>query len=191
MSCKALWCLNSIYKYHLCKLHYIRKTKWKDINIPTIYDRRPSIIEWDIAKIPLWINAKDWYAIVDKSLSYLDKYNRSLSKRWYPACDSWRTMHKAIMWVVNKWYEVDHINGNKLDNRMVNLRVITHRENIANRTRNNKNNTSWYIWVRWRKDTHKWCANIKVNYKNISLWSFINIEDAISARKKAEERLTL
>lgn len=50
------------------------------------------------------------------------------------------------------------------------------------------NNTSGYKGVCWNKKSNKWYAQIRVNKKRIHLGSFTNIEDAIKARKEAEEK---
>lgn len=81
--------------------------------------------------------------------------------------------------------EVDHINGNASDNRIENLRDVSHFENSRNQKRP-KNNTSGALGVVWHKQHQKWCARIKRNgkYKHIGLYS--KIDDAIDARRKAE-----
>ena len=48
-------------------------------------------------------------------------------------------------------------------------------------------NTSGVKGVHWRKDTNKWTATIWVNKKCISLGCFDSFNDAVIARKKAEE----
>lgn len=82
---------------------------------------------------------------------------------------------------------VDHINGDKLDNRKQNLRICTIRQNIMN-AKVSKNNTSGYTGVSLRSDRELYRANIMVNRKQIYLGSFEKIEDAILARKQAEEK---
>lgn len=81
---------------------------------------------------------------------------------------------------------IDHINGDKKDNRLCNLRECTKSENAFNAKLYNIN-SSGHKGVWFRKDTNKWVAEIKVNYKKKVLGSFKSIEDAIKARKKAEE----
>ena len=80
---------------------------------------------------------------------------------------------------------VDHINGNRSDNRISNLRSVTKRENSLNRARG-KNNTSGCTGVIWIKHLKKWQAKIKVYGKQISIGYYIKKSDAITARKKAE-----
>jgi hypothetical protein len=49
-----------------------------------------------------------------------------------------------------------------------------------------KNNSSGYTGVYWYRATEKWGATIKFNHKSLHLGFFIDISDAISARKAAE-----
>lgn len=80
---------------------------------------------------------------------------------------------------------VDHINGDKLDNRKSNLR-ITHRRNNPKNTSLYSNNTSGHKGVGWHKGRSKWQASINVNKKSVYLGIYDNLDEAIEARKKAE-----
>jgi hypothetical protein len=55
---------------------------------------------------------------------------------------------------------VDHINNNKLDNRLENLQIISHRKNLS---KDKKNKTSKYTGVSWNKLKNKWVAQIRIN----------------------------
>lgn len=77
---------------------------------------------------------------------------------------------------------VDHINGNKLDNRLENLRIVTPQQNNMNK-KSRENSTSQYIGVYLYNK--KWKASIRVNNKNIHLGTFINEIDAAKARDLA------
>lgn len=80
---------------------------------------------------------------------------------------------------------VDHINGNGLDNRISNLRVVTHAQNLLNRTRLNSNNTSGYRGVSWRKETQTWQMRIQVKGHPMIRGSFINKMEAVKAHQAA------
>lgn len=81
---------------------------------------------------------------------------------------------------------VDHINRNPFDNRKCNLRFVTHQENIVNKSLQ-KNNTSNFSGVNYRKDINKWRAYITVNNrKQLTLGCFENKEDAVRKRLQAE-----
>ena len=80
---------------------------------------------------------------------------------------------------------VDHINGDTLDNRKCNLRICSNQQNCMNANLS-KNNTSGYTGVIWHKLSQKWQSEIRVDGKHIYLGLFINLEDAIEARKQAE-----
>lgn len=82
--------------------------------------------------------------------------------------------------------QIDHINGDRRDNRPSNLRLATNTENLQNRRGLSSNNTSGYRGVYWSRAAKKWVASIRVNRKNHHLGCFIELEDAAAARKKAE-----
>jgi hypothetical protein len=81
---------------------------------------------------------------------------------------------------------VDHINGIKTDNRWINLREATVKQNSYNRTIS-KNNSSGHIGVSWCKRKNKWKSYIRIDGKLLGLGSFSDINDAIRVRKMAEE----
>ena len=83
--------------------------------------------------------------------------------------------------------EIDHINGNKSDNRFANLRDIKNIENHRNRKRP-IDNTSGCIGVNWHKTNKAWQAKITVNGKTLFLGLFQDIDHAIKARKEAETK---
>ena len=70
---------------------------------------------------------------------------------------------------------IDHINEIKTDNRLENLRLIGHRENVS---RSMKNNTSTYVGVSWSKNAKKWISQITIEGKTKYLGLFDNEEDA-------------
>lgn len=75
--------------------------------------------------------------------------------------------------------EIDHINRIRNDNRIENLRDITHQQNGFNR------NAKGYYWY---KPNKKWLAQIVVNKKHIYLGSFTNEQDAREAYLQAKEQ---
>lgn len=105
----------------------------------------------------------------------------SINKKTYKA--------HVLAWVYEKGEfpkgEIDHINGNKLDNRIKNLRDVSHGENLRNQ-KLNKHNTSGCSGVSFHKQAKKWRAVIGVNGKAKVLGLFTNKVDAIKSRKDAE-----
>lgn len=83
--------------------------------------------------------------------------------------------------------QIDHINGNKLDNRRCNLREATHQQNNFNKPRL-KRNTPGFKGVSYRKDIDKYRAYISVNYKQISLGCFDTPEEAHQAYCNAAKK---
>jgi hypothetical protein len=83
--------------------------------------------------------------------------------------------------------QIDHCNGDKLDNRRCNLRDATTSQNKANEGLR-KNNTSGFKGVYWSKWAGKWMAGIKVNYKRIHLGYYMRKVDAARAYNRAARR---
>lgn len=82
-------------------------------------------------------------------------------------------------------HDVDHINGDRTDNRLCNLRLATRSENLRNKRRFPKNR-SGYVGVSFCETRKKWNARIGINgvYKNLGY--FETKESAAAARAKAE-----
>lgn len=80
---------------------------------------------------------------------------------------------------------IDHINGDRADNRINNLRNCTQLDNMKN-TKRSSTNTSGVTGVGWESRRGHWIANIEANYEKVYLGSFNRKEDAIDARKRAE-----
>ena len=76
-------------------------------------------------------------------------------------------MHRVIT-KCPKGKQVDHINGDGLDNRKANLRICTVNENNKN-AKMRKDNKSGYKGVSWYPNRHKWRCVIFVNKKQIYL----------------------
>lgn len=79
----------------------------------------------------------------------------------------------------------EHNDRNPLNNRKSNLRPATVQENCRNRTLSIKNN-SGFVGVHFEKTRNKWVASITIDYKQIKLGRFVNKEDAIKTRLRAE-----
>lgn len=96
------------------------------------------------------------------------------------------SMHRLIM-DADKDSLVDHIRHNKLDNRKSELRIVDSIQNERN-SELAKNNTSGVTGVTWHSRDNVWQARIKVNYQYIHLGYFNSFNDAVIARKQAEEK---
>lgn len=82
--------------------------------------------------------------------------------------------------------QIDHIDGNGLNNRSDNLRASNAISNQRNK-RLSSANKSGCVGVSKSSGRSRWRASIKVDGKTIDLGSFINYEEAVSARKAAEK----
>jgi hypothetical protein len=82
--------------------------------------------------------------------------------------------------------EVDHRDGVISNNRPKNLRLASRAQNNRNRGVQ-RNNVSGVAGVRWYSPSSKWHAQIKVNSKRFHLGYFTDFDDAVAARKTAEE----
>jgi len=88
----------------------------------------------------------------------------------------------AWLYVYGNWpNQIDHINGDRKDNRICNLRLTSDSENMQNRHKPNPNNTSGHKGVGWHAQTSRWRVKIMKDYKTIHLGHFKNLDDAINA----------
>ncbi|EMV7411631.1 HNH endonuclease [Enterobacter kobei] len=100
-----------------------------------------------------------------------------------------------IVWIVAKGYipegmEIDHINGDKSDNRIANLRLCTPTQNRQNKTKY-KNNKSGFKGVHFESSPRikrPWRARIVVNKKAISLGNFMTKHEAHEAYQEAAKK---
>jgi len=94
-----------------------------------------------------------------------------------------------IVWAFHhgEWPKmIDHINGDRFDNRLENLRECTPSENQKNKAMLARN-TSGRIGVTWNRQRRKWYSSIRVENKYIFLGSFHSLDDASDARARAEK----
>ncbi|MCY1228219.1 HNH endonuclease [compost metagenome] len=83
--------------------------------------------------------------------------------------------------------EIDHINGDKLDNRITNLRDVPGKVNLQNRRRPNKNNKTEFLGV--GATGKRFYARLRANEVRLYLGSFDTAEAAHEAYVTAKRRL--
>lgn len=90
--------------------------------------------------------------------------------------------------VYDKTVQVDHVDHDRGNNRLSNLRVVDHAENMRNQSIRNTNKTGITgVSVRYtRKGTKRYTASIVYNYKPIFLGNYDTLEEAAAARAEAE-----
>lgn len=114
-------------------------------------------------------------------------------RRWYAVTALWKRdkktklerMHRILLQPPSG-VDVDHINGNGLDNRRSNLRLASRSQNNANKPKYKRDATSKYKGVRRTVNiANPWGAEIKVNGRNLHLGKFPTEEAAALAYNDA------
>lgn len=163
-----------------------------------MFSPRPAVFEEDIAKIPLGLDAKDGYAIVDKEFGYLAdrfKFWAKKSKGRIYAFTSTEGKNTPLHHLVLpriQGKDTDHIDRDPLNNRLSNLRRISHRMNVMNRGVSS-NNKCGYKGVSLKRTSsdgkERWRAQIYVHGRAISGGSLFDTpeEAAICYNQMATE----
>lgn len=99
------------------------------------------------------------------------------------------THRAAWLYVHGAWpdADIDHINGNRADNRICNLRAVSRSENLRN-SGIPVRNTYGRVGVFWNAGKAKWTARIKLHGRNIHLGHFNDMNAACMAREEAERK---
>lgn len=103
-------------------------------------------------------------------------------------CGEVHSAHRVIFAMVTGIWpagQVDHINGDRSDNRPENLREVTNRQNARNQKRF-RTNTSGVSGVVWNKAESAWKARINDDSGRRNLGTYKTKAEAIAARRAAE-----
>ena len=97
-----------------------------------------------------------------------------------------------VAWAINfgEWppEDIDHINGNRIDNRIANLRAVTRAENCRNRALSYRNQSGIY-GVSFDQKLNKWIVRIYIDGQQKNIGYFVHKEDAVKCRKSSERAL--
>lgn len=144
-------------------------------------------------QIPL---SQEKFAIVDDAdYEWLNQWKwfvKQHHRTWYAVRNVWHPkhtivrMHRVIVGSMANDLEIDHCDGNGLNNIRANLRVCTRLENGRN-VRISKRNTSGYKGVSWHNGAHKWRASITAHGSFIHLGYFSDPSEAAQAYDRAAQ----
>jgi len=177
----------------MCLTHYNQMNRNGEISIRTILDRN-EIIKYDsYAEMVLYD-----YKCKEKARTKIDLDDIETIIKYKWSCQSvgyvqhvtpmreMLLLHRFIMNAPKGKY-VDHINHDTLDNRRSNLRIVTpHQSNLNQHIRSD--NTSGHKGVSWYERDLMWESYINTKGKKIFLGKFKELQDAIDARKEAEDK---
>jgi len=162
----------------------------------TLYtDERPHPM--GLVEIPLThghvalVDACDAHLAQHKWFAHIDTTGKVYARRNVPRGfkkQGSERLHRAVMGLGPGRPIVDHIDGDGLNNRRSNLRIVTHAENARNRGGAQTNNKgSRYLGVRLVR-SGRYAAMIKVNYRVIALGTFATEDEAHRARLAGERK---
>lgn len=136
------------------------------------------VVDADLAQL-------HWYAYVDPHGLVYARRNVNDGERRITCLLHRAVMEHVLATQLTTEQEVDHKDGNGLNNTRCNLRIATDYQNARN-GRRRRNNTSGVPGVGWHKKSGMWVAYICIGGKQRHLGFFENFTDAVSARHEAE-----
>ena len=180
-----------------CKKHYMQMYHKGKITKRTIYDPNEYILHDDYAECITYDKEGNETARIKVDLDKVEELKqfkiyirKQGGDTWYAAISingKKVLLHRYLMGMHEEEYSikkvVDHINGDKLDDRVQNLRVCEHKDNMKNIRKGNK-----VIGVSQLKNG-KWAARIMHNYKGMHLGYFDTEQEAVIARLTKEFEL--
>lgn len=153
--------------------------------------------------IPVWRKGEIVaYAQVDgQDFDHVSNFRWSMHNRGYAITGGGNTkvlMHRMVLGLSNprgagrgsgvSLPQCDHVNGDKLDNRRENLRVVSNQQNHQNR-QTGLGSTSQHRGVYLQKQTGKWCARAKTGGKTYWGGYYDSELDAAVAAYELRQRL--
>ncbi len=134
-----------------------------------------------------------WTVATQGYVAFVDVADQGALEQWTWHVADWRKpyavgnrrdrLHRVLM-SAPKHLQVDHVNGNGLDNRRINLRLATNTQNARNQGRN-ITNTSGHKGVSWAKSHSKWTVRVRVGGRKLTLGYFADKERAAYEYRKA------
>jgi hypothetical protein len=134
------------------------------------------------------LSAMSWHAWYNKNNGQFYAHHSVYQKGKSPATVR---MHHFVLGITDSSTQVDHENGNPLDNRKQNLRICDRNQNARNRTRTHKRNTSGYrgIVKTTVNKSKPWVARIQIGDRRKHLGYFYTAEEAARAFDKAAKEI--
>jgi hypothetical protein len=129
-----------------------------------------------------------WLIIDDSDREVVARHNWSIDHEGYPHGPKNLRLHRFLIPNVPRNMVVDHINGNKLDNRRANLRIIPHHANLHNCGPSRKSRTG-VRGVYWNRTKKRFEARINVGGEKYRLGRYRTLEEAAAVRRAAEMAL--
>jgi hypothetical protein len=190
MTCCVNGCTNKASRRSLCCAHYHRRRQYGDPTAGGPMRRRGTSRVIGLVDTP-WavvVLAGGEVALIDADDAALATGRLwHLSAYGYAQCRQVGPLHRLIL-PTAPGLQVDHINGNRLDNRRLNLRPATSSQNHANQ-RKRAGTTSTFKGVSWCRRTRRWVAQVMVDGRQQFIGRFDTEVEAARAYDARAEAL--